>query len=73
MEEVVSKVLDEIGINLTEQLADAPTKVKAPAAKAPARAAVAEGDVPPAKAGGGGADGDVDADLLARLDALKKS
>eukprot|EP00727_Mastigamoeba_balamuthi_P006729 m51a1_g2677 putative charged multivesicular body protein 2a (227) ;mRNA; f:732523-733480 len=66
-EAVVNQVLDEIGINLGQQLADAPTGIAAPAAAAPAKAAA----VP---AGSGGAEelADADADLQARFENLKK-
>jgi charged multivesicular body protein 2A len=65
-DELVNQVLDEIGINLAADLADAPTASFVPAAPvaqaAPAQAAVGGG-------GGGGADMD---DLAARLNNLRK-
>jgi charged multivesicular body protein 2A len=65
-DELVNQVLDEIGINLAADLADAPTAsfvAPAPVAQAaPAQAAVGGG-------GGGGADMD---DLAARLNNLRK-
>eukprot|EP01105_Mastigella_eilhardi_P009440 TRINITY_DN2229_c0_g1_i3.p1 TRINITY_DN2229_c0_g1~~TRINITY_DN2229_c0_g1_i3.p1 ORF type:complete len:255 (-),score=93.61 TRINITY_DN2229_c0_g1_i3:729-1430(-) len=72
-EEVVNKVLDEIGIDLEGRLADAPEAGVPVAAEVPVRTAVAA-DV---SGGGGGAapaagGGSLDGDLQARLDALKR-
>ena len=62
-DDLVSQVLDEIGINLSGQLLDAPSTSTAPVAAAVPREAEAM------SAGGEGLDGD----LAARLDALRKS
>ena len=64
-DEIINQVLDEIGINLTSQLAEAPAGTGALGAQPqPAKvAAVASGPVP----------ADADLELQSRLDALKKS
>lgn len=70
---VVSQVLDELGLQLTDQLSGLPEasgSLAASGAKAPAAAAAA------AAGGGGGGSGspvsDADADLQARLDNLRR-
>jgi charged multivesicular body protein 2A len=60
-EEVISQVLDEIGINLSSQLADAPTQ--STAATATKRPVAATAEAAPSS--------DID-DLQARLDNLRK-
>ncbi|ORX56920.1 charged multivesicular body protein 2a [Hesseltinella vesiculosa] len=60
-EEIVNKVLDEIGINLSEEFADVPTGIKSAAPKETERVAQAEGAM--------SAD---DAALQARLDNLRR-
>lgn len=68
-DEIINQVLDEIGINLTSQLAETPAGNGALGSHAaPAKvAAVAVGQGPvPATA-------DADLELQSRLDALKKS
>lgn len=77
-ENVVNQVLEEIGVDMSQSLADAPmgapggrVKAAAPAKRAPAAAAAAS----TGPAGGGGGDiggGDDDDDLEARLGRLKK-
>lgn len=63
-EELVSQVLDEIGINLDTQLVTAPGQaIAAPAVAAPPQAEAV---------GAGGGDG-IDDDLQARLNNLRKS
>ncbi|CAA7387924.1 unnamed protein product [Spirodela intermedia] len=61
-EELVSQVLDEIGININEQLVKAPSSVVA-APAAPSKVAQAEA---------AGEDGGIDSELQARLDNLRK-
>lgn len=66
---VVSQVLDELGLQLTDQLSGLPQasgSLAASGAKAPAMAAAAGGG------GGAGAINDADADLQARLDNLRR-
>lgn len=58
-EEVINQVLDEIGINLTAELVDAPTGGTATKTKTPAQPQTA--------------DGGLDMDLQARLDNLRKN
>ncbi|KAI7875100.1 charged multivesicular body protein 2a [Lichtheimia hyalospora FSU 10163] len=61
-EEIVNKVLDEIGISLNQELAEAPTGIKQPATAAPAAERVPQAE-------GLSAD---DAALQARLDNLRR-
>ena len=74
-DDIINQVLDEIGINLAQDLVDAPAGLAQPQKQAAQPAAVAEGGGGggrggPAAGGGGGGD-DVD-DLQARLDNLRK-
>lgn len=65
----MSQVLDELGLQLTDQLSGLPQaagSLAASGAKAPAMAAAAGGG------GGAGAINDADADLQARLDNLRR-
>ncbi|CAN0839325.1 Vacuolar protein sorting-associated protein 2 homolog 1 [Linum grandiflorum] len=64
-EELVNQVLDEIGININQELVNAPSSAvaAAPAAKGGKVAQVESG---------GGEDGGIDSDLQARLDNLRK-
>lgn len=66
-DEIINQVLDEIGINLTSQLAETPVGTGALGTTAPPAkvAAMASGPVPAAA--------DADLELQSRLDALKKS
>lgn len=66
-DEIINQVLDEIGINLTSQLAEAPAGTGALGTQAPPAkvAAMAAGPV--------AASADADLELQSRLDALKKS
>lgn len=68
-DKIVSQVLDELGIELTGELANLKPGNDAlnPAAKATSKQAAAVGAT-----GGGGAAGDADADLEARLEALRR-
>ncbi|KAL3744692.1 hypothetical protein ACJRO7_013891 [Eucalyptus globulus] len=62
-EDLVNQVLDEIGINVNQELVNAPsTAVAAPAAQAKVAQAEATGNE----------DGGIDSDLQARLDNLRK-
>jgi len=70
-EAIVKQVLDELGVQLSEQLGELPStggtlSTVAAGTKVPAAAAAAAGG------GGGGAMSDADADLQARLDNLRK-
>ncbi|XP_069678338.1 charged multivesicular body protein 2a isoform X1 [Periplaneta americana] len=75
---VVSQVLDELGLQLTDQLSGLPQasgSLAASGAKAPAMAAAAGGGGAGVGGGGGGGAGavnDADADLQARLDNLRR-
>ncbi|CAI0387439.1 unnamed protein product [Linum tenue] len=63
-EELVSQVLDEIGINVNQELVNAPSSaVAAPAAK---------GKVAQVESAAEGEDSGIDSDLQARLDNLRK-
>lgn len=74
---VVSQVLDELGLQLTDQLSGLPQasgSLAASGAKAPAMAAATGGGGGGGGSGGGGAGAinDADADLQARLDNLRR-
>ncbi|KAJ2933980.1 hypothetical protein H1R20_g3119, partial [Candolleomyces eurysporus] len=83
-DKILKEVLDEIGVNLSQQLTDAPTGIAAASAPLADRRPVAlgegghtDGSGGPGNAGSGGSGGgggfsDEDA-LQARLDALRKS
>ena len=76
---VVSQVLDELGLQLTDQLSGLPQasgSLAATGGKVPAMAAAAGGGAGPgagtSAGGGAGAVNDADADLQARLDNLRR-
>jgi len=74
-DEIINQVLDEIGINLTSQLVDAPATSTATASKKPIAHAAASASGASSSApggGGGGGGGDDEDDLQARLDNLRK-
>ena len=67
-DELVSQVLDEIGVNLDSALVGAPGHKQAAAAAAPAEHQAAQ----PMGASAGEGGGDADDDLQARLNNLRK-
>ncbi|KAH8829697.1 vacuolar sorting protein DID4 [Flagelloscypha sp. PMI_526] len=74
-DQILKQVLEEIGVDLNQQLTEAPTGIAAPVATASRQAVALGGDAGPSNntSGAGGGGGSLDEDSLqARLDALKR-
>ncbi|KAJ3558057.1 hypothetical protein NM688_g1137 [Phlebia brevispora] len=73
-DKILRQVLDEIGVDLSQQLGEAPTGLAVTSPLTESRQAVAMGDGGPSHAAGGGDSGGMTDDdaLQARLDALRR-
>lgn len=70
---VVNQVLDELGLQLTDDLANMSVPSGSLSVSTPSgKQAVAAGAATPSGGGGGGGATDADADLQARLDDLRR-